>query len=170
KAREMARRSSCLNNLKQIGLSLHMYSTDFSEYFPATGTDPDTNLGTTGMLGVLYPIYNSARRGFICPSGNRTEALITQTGGDNTPWTAGTSYAYCHDLTELKSSDQPIAGDYSASDTRTATNTVAGHGEDGVNILYIDGHVSWVPGTDAILVDFDADGTADIPLDNPPAE
>src|ERR1043166_7195936 len=37
-AREKARRATCLNNLKQIGLSMRLYSGDNSEKFPSYGT------------------------------------------------------------------------------------------------------------------------------------
>src|SRR5215212_8794902 len=37
RARENARRSSCLNNLKQIGIGLAQYTQDFDESLPASG-------------------------------------------------------------------------------------------------------------------------------------
>src|SRR5262245_19578591 len=41
KVREVSRRISCENNLKQIGLGVHNYESDHSR-FPGTGTgDPD---------------------------------------------------------------------------------------------------------------------------------
>src|SRR5688572_11387890 len=36
-AREAARSTACLSNLKQIGLSVHMYAQDYDEEFPDGG-------------------------------------------------------------------------------------------------------------------------------------
>src|SRR5215510_8075868 len=34
KAKEKAQRAACQNNVKQIALTMHMYSLDFSDYLP----------------------------------------------------------------------------------------------------------------------------------------
>lgn len=34
-AREKARRTSCMNNLKQMGISLESYLTDYAQYYPS---------------------------------------------------------------------------------------------------------------------------------------
>lgn len=56
RAKESARRSSCLMNLKQIGLALHMYSQDFDRVFPDD-------------LRKLYTLYITDATIFKCPSG-----------------------------------------------------------------------------------------------------
>ncbi len=44
RAKETARRISCINNLKQLGLSTHMYVDDNRDYFPSRGTNRWTTL------------------------------------------------------------------------------------------------------------------------------
>ncbi|MCM8832669.1 MAG: DUF1559 domain-containing protein [Candidatus Omnitrophica bacterium] len=114
RAREQARRSVCISNLKQIGLALRMYSQDYREFFPITSAG--TEQTAVGCLGLLYPNYVSAQKTFICPSdiSHRTvglaDAEITQgistqlvdTTGNSDG--AGLSYAYalwCHENVDV---------------------------------------------------------------------
>ncbi|MCS7180900.1 MAG: DUF1559 domain-containing protein [bacterium] len=114
RAREQARRSVCISNLKQIGLALRMYSQDYREFFPITSAG--TSQTAVGCLGLLYPNYVSAQKTFVCPSdlSHRTVTMdareITQgistilqdTAGDTDG--QGLSYAYalwCHENVDI---------------------------------------------------------------------
>ena len=52
RARESARRASCLNNLKQIGLALKMYAMDYDMFLPPIGKygDDDINPVNTNQI------------------------------------------------------------------------------------------------------------------------
>ncbi|MCM8805011.1 MAG: DUF1559 domain-containing protein [Candidatus Omnitrophica bacterium] len=127
RAREQARRSVCISNLKQIGLALRMYSQDYREYFPWTSRTAEQTV--PGALGLLYPNYISAQKTFVCPSdiAHATVSLATHesamgisnilvdTNGDTDG--QGCSYAYalmCHenmDIDTVLVADKAIPGD-----------------------------------------------------------
>ncbi len=101
RAREKARETACLSNLKQLNLALHMYAQDYDELFPIAQTmgnpHPELTLG-------LYP-YVSNRQIFYCPSARACEAGAQSDdyfgpGGDSiistdANWAAGNiSYKY----------------------------------------------------------------------------
>lgn len=96
-AREKAKAASCINNLKQIGLALVMYSIDYDEYaFPYGNPNPDLNW----QLDLFNLGYVRNLRTFACPT------LIPQNPIRFTP-TTGIGYGiyngadfstYCNNL------------------------------------------------------------------------
>lgn len=142
RAREGARRISCLNNLKQIGLGLHMYSQDYDEKFPARNT-------VTGgqILGLLAPNYIADIKIFQCRSKGTT--ITPSAIADYPTLMTAYDYSYKTGLDETAASDTPIASDKGASGTLDADDN---HKAEGVNVLYVDGHVSWVAGSGAVDV------------------
>jgi prepilin-type N-terminal cleavage/methylation domain-containing protein/prepilin-type processing-associated H-X9-DG protein len=64
-ARESARRSSCVNNLKQLGLALNIYSNENKELFPPLD---NTYLMLMFETRVMYPEYLSDSMLLACPS------------------------------------------------------------------------------------------------------
>ncbi len=62
KAREKARQTSCLSNVKQIGTGMLMYTTDWDEYLP-TGE----RITSTWWYDIIQP-YLMNRQIYTCPS------------------------------------------------------------------------------------------------------
>ena len=62
KAREKARQTSCVNNMKQLGLALTMYIQDFEDYlpFPYQGGDPEYE-----AYGVVFWNQAMAKSGYL---------------------------------------------------------------------------------------------------------
>lgn len=74
RAREAARRVSCVNNLKQAGLSLKMYANESSGHFPTVqrylGDDCTVKNRTVLMFDgkSMYPDYLPDAKLLVCPS------------------------------------------------------------------------------------------------------
>jgi prepilin-type N-terminal cleavage/methylation domain-containing protein/prepilin-type processing-associated H-X9-DG protein len=78
RAREAARRASCANNLKQMGIVLKMYANESDGRFPPIrsqsvegGNPPPSN---TIEGHVLYPEYLTDVKVLVCPSDAKTDA------------------------------------------------------------------------------------------------
>jgi len=165
RAREQARRSVCIANLKQIGLAIKMYSQDYREFYPTTCVATKADMTAAGSLNLLYPQYISAPKSFICPSDliHKTDAMqadeITQLGtnkiledtagnSDN----AGCSYAYavlCNEQTDVDTVTVVDKAGAVGTQWTQASLLAGGTGEvnhkvDGVNGCYSDGHVAWI--------------------------
>jgi prepilin-type N-terminal cleavage/methylation domain-containing protein len=100
KAREQARKTACLSNMKQIGLALYMYAEDYDESFPerygnccgpATFYDYETYNGVgyeRTWKNMIYP-YIKNLQVFVCPSNNAAQIGVnvdsTVNSGTNVP-------------------------------------------------------------------------------------
>lgn len=94
RARENARRTSCLSNLKQMGLGLMQYTQDYDETYPCTG---DTGYGgenggngnaqTASWRQKLQP-YVKSTQVFVCPSNPNN----TVTSDQGSPTVAGAAF------------------------------------------------------------------------------
>ncbi len=84
RARESARKTQCMSNVKQIGMGLIMYANENSESFPSdsaySGSSPAMR-----SLNLLYDTYVSDSRVFNCTS----DATVTT--ASNSGMSASTS-------------------------------------------------------------------------------
>ena len=74
RARENARRSSCMSNLKQMGLGMMMYVQDYDETFPAWYYN---NPSTQYWWQLIQP-YTKSEQLFRCPSSPLAGSLTYQ--------------------------------------------------------------------------------------------
>jgi prepilin-type N-terminal cleavage/methylation domain-containing protein/prepilin-type processing-associated H-X9-DG protein len=87
RARENARRASCLSNFKQIGIGTMMYVQDYDELYPFVyqaypGTSPVTKSGDWFWGDMIYPYVKSAQI-FICPSSSSARPFDMNYGANN---------------------------------------------------------------------------------------
>ncbi|RYG71697.1 DUF1559 domain-containing protein [bacterium] len=67
RARENARRSSCMSNLKQLGLGTMQYTQDYDEYLPDATYGPASAITDPKWMDVIFP-YVKSEQIFTCPS------------------------------------------------------------------------------------------------------
>jgi len=155
-AREKARRTQCLNNLKQLGLAIAQYSGDYSDRTPAAGVASGTTALTTNLA--LASTYLGTPKGLVCPSGGKLAVSTWSACLD-----ANLSYAYQgagqngltnmvwmadpNDIVAWDSRVGASAAGGNASTIFAATNATwnaaSAHKGAGGNILFNDSHVGW---------------------------
>ncbi|MCD6221671.1 DUF1559 domain-containing protein [bacterium] len=133
-ARERARRTTCMSNLRQFSLAYEMYAEDYFEKFPDT---PDALYVDTDRC--IYQKYIKSAKTFWCPSSlNRNNTAPKSITGSN--WY--NSYSFVFGLTTSNNCSKPVPvisdnGVYKSGQT-------FGNHKYGINVLYLDGSVKWV--------------------------
>jgi len=84
RARENARRASCMSNVKQMGLGMMMYVQDYDGTYPLRQTadawsSPFGNYSFTPWQGILQP-YTKSFQVFECPSSGSSNVLNGEYG------------------------------------------------------------------------------------------
>jgi len=100
KAREAARRTSCLNNVRQIGMCLEIFRQDFNRVPEGDGTNCYSMPGRAVGLGELVPGYCADIGVFYCPGASRITYRNSAVRTDQVGKVAAyCSYVYHHDGT-----------------------------------------------------------------------
>jgi len=76
KAKKKARQTACLNNLRQIGLAIHMYAVD-TQYYPGCWWRPDAASGGrfySVWVARTFSYMGSNRKSYWCPTANQNSA------------------------------------------------------------------------------------------------
>lgn len=165
RARENARRTSCLNNLKQVGIATMLYTQDYDERLPASGTVAAREVRLWDRL----VNYTKNKQIFVCPSTLYVRSTswvkgINVNTGAAVDW--DTSYGWNYYplqtvtigtlLAEIQNPAQTVAiADTDAPTIETIERParffkasglkgylVERHLE-GMNVLWLDGHVKW---------------------------
>jgi prepilin-type N-terminal cleavage/methylation domain-containing protein/prepilin-type processing-associated H-X9-DG protein len=164
KAREKARQSSCLSNVKQLGIALLSYAQDNDEMFHPH-RDPAQ---TYGWMDILNPYCKNSQI-FKCPSGTGTGSRVgtaatniytwygwnwRQLGADT--WTRGLGSV----TMPAETITYADSVSYVVSYYEYFYHPMAVHNE-GSNVGFVDGHAKWFR-RDAIYTGTDtADGPSD---------
>jgi prepilin-type N-terminal cleavage/methylation domain-containing protein/prepilin-type processing-associated H-X9-DG protein len=168
RARESARRASCMSNLKQIGLAMMMYVQDYDEHYPknsyASGEVLPCPGNTSTSCRAFWPLrvypYVKSVQVFNCPSdtvnwtgkdvANGTAVAHTISYGYNQAFGGGPIMAEVD-----KPSQTALLGDdmgyyryylysYCYAGSTTDYRCMSDRHLNGANITFADGHVKWM--------------------------
>ena len=164
KAREKARQSSCLSNMKQLGLGILQYAQDYDERLVRHCYQPSPAVPNYPWPGAIMPYLKNTQI-LMCPSSAGLFAPTTGCGhyGLNLSTVAGVTVGVTNRplgdipkpaglimVTEALPRTTPSAqqtwlgywGRTTDTNDPTAFNTPGSHNE-GCNMVFVDGHAKW---------------------------
>jgi len=168
KAQEAAKRASCMNSVRQVGLGMIQYAMDHEDAYPATvnstggevpgwdGTTVTTEPSSSAFALLIQTGYISSPKVFICPSSPDR----VRDPGSTTPYPSdyknadlqdlilgGSECSYGWDPTKRHTGSNALIADKPGSPTSgnqgAIQNNSPNHAQEGQNIFYNDGHVKW---------------------------
>jgi len=152
RAREKARQSSCLSNVKQISLGLEMYNQDYDGRWPCYHSD------YMGWAELIIP-YVKNQQVFQCPShDSRVSAPLSYAANDssyksygNGPWSYGVYVGHRAKvevpaetalILEVHTDSWSVSSNFPNS-RWPSHDMYTGH-NGGSNIGFVDGHAKWM--------------------------
>jgi prepilin-type N-terminal cleavage/methylation domain-containing protein len=149
RARESARRTKCLANLRTLGQGMVMYANDSKGWLPNSNraSTPNDYDMTNAVLVALNRTYVRSPGAFHCPSDEDPVPEKIETADYKLPNSARASYDFYSvwwmpesgpKVTRIK--DAPIAWDL---DGGRPLIRYQNHGRGGGNVVYNDGHAAW---------------------------
>ena len=130
-ARERARRTTCINNLKQIMAAFEMYAEDFFERYPVAGYS---------IYNGIYPNFIKTPKTFWCPStesrGIKAPKIIDEDNFHD-------SYSFVFGLTTGNNCPNPVPVISDKGIFKGSTFDYGNH-KGGMNVQYLDGSAMWV--------------------------
>lgn len=150
RAHEPARRANCLSNLKQIGLAIALYADMDPHHRCPTDGDPPTLIGSLRLLSNVVSVVSTTRI-LRCPSDWRAHAEFDLDG-----IMTNISYSYVPNLIWQDHPDSIVALDR-INDTTAGSRwpKTGNHGDNGGNVLFSDGRVTWTNTLPSALKDKD---------------
>lgn len=160
RARESARRTSCMNNLKQIGLAIMIYAQDYEDNIPFDG-ETDVNFGIKyrplnmyyGLGKLIEKNYLTELKIYVCPSSNIKYQDVQDMWDGNCHWEAGYNFVFVPYLYKNGYGGTKLGKMKKTAlvvDLITSFNPgppeffIETHQKNYVNILFEDGHVKGV--------------------------
>jgi prepilin-type N-terminal cleavage/methylation domain-containing protein/prepilin-type processing-associated H-X9-DG protein len=152
KAREKARQSSCLSNVKQLMIAVLSYVQDYDEGLP-TSYNPFVPTTTDQWFEVLLP-YMKSTQIYKCPSADKTWVTGYGWNCDYLGYGSSTSCSYVWSTAPASPSETMVLADC-GNNSQTlyrpgrgdaainATNKLANRHNDGANLGFLDGHAKW---------------------------
>ncbi|MHB8996192.1 MAG: DUF1559 family PulG-like putative transporter [Armatimonadota bacterium] len=184
KAREKARQSSCLSNVKQLGLALLTYAQDYDETlirannYPCTYNLPNGAVSTSTNMLWMYQLlpYTKNVQIFNCPSNSErlSESGYDSSLGYGFHGTASTFNCAGKSLgVFVVPAETIVLADCSYYLTDWDTNAGSTPGDnglqpstfhnDGCNLAFMDGHAKWFKGSTVAFYDAVEHATAPAP-------
>ncbi len=112
RAREAARKTSCLSNLRQLGLASHMYAQDYDELLPCDYYACNSSTTHARLVSQILP-YIQNMRIMYCPSSFKVRKWMPDFVPTEANKAAGNIGYYCFSYDQIPSTVNPAKPSYS---------------------------------------------------------